>query len=56
MAHDVDEGAAMTTDMRSRRQAGLRTTGVRYEVLAFACTLSMITYIDGVCFGRPRRA
>lgn len=26
-------------------------TRVRYEVLAFACTLSMITYIDRVCFG-----
>ena len=41
----------MTTDMRSRRQAGLQPTGVRYEVLAFACALSMITYIDRVCFG-----
>lgn len=26
-------------------------TKVRYGVLAFACTLSMITYLDRVCFG-----
>ncbi|MCS6851933.1 MAG: MFS transporter [Gemmataceae bacterium] len=26
-------------------------TRVRYGVLAFACTLSMITYLDRVCFG-----
>lgn len=26
-------------------------TRVRYQVLAFACVLSMITYIDRVCFG-----
>lgn len=25
----------------------------RLEVLAFACTLSMITYLDRVCFGAP---
>jgi MFS family permease len=31
---------------------GLETpTRVRYGVLAFACTLSMITYLDRVCFG-----
>lgn len=28
-----------------------RETHVRYQVLAFACVLSMITYIDRVCFG-----
>lgn len=28
-----------------------RPTGVRYGVLGFACTLSMITYLDRVCFG-----
>ena len=26
-------------------------TNVRYGVLGFACTLSMITYLDRVCFG-----
>src|SRR5262249_23224814 len=26
-------------------------THVRYGVLAFACSLSMITYLDRVCFG-----
>ncbi|WZP00304.1 MFS transporter [Isosphaeraceae bacterium EP7] len=26
-------------------------TGVRYRVLGFACTLSMITYLDRACFG-----
>src|SRR5579884_3689092 len=26
-------------------------TRVRYGVLAFACSLSMITYLDRVCFG-----
>ena len=28
-----------------------RPTRVRYGVLAFACALSMITYLDRVCFG-----
>jgi ACS family glucarate transporter-like MFS transporter len=28
-----------------------RPTRVRYGVLGFACTLSMITYLDRVCFG-----
>ncbi len=28
-----------------------RATRVRYRVLAFACVLSMITYLDRVCFG-----
>src|SRR5262245_26149313 len=28
-----------------------RPTNVRYGVLAFACSLSMITYLDRVCFG-----
>src|SRR5437899_5757928 len=28
-----------------------RPTGVRYGVLGFACALSMITYLDRVCFG-----
>src|SRR5438874_1334461 len=28
-----------------------RPTRVRYGVLAFACVLSMITYLDRVCFG-----
>jgi MFS family permease len=31
--------------------AGERPTGVRYGVLGFACALSMITYLDRVCFG-----
>ncbi len=26
-------------------------TRVRYRVLGFACTLSMITYLDRACFG-----
>jgi MFS transporter, ACS family, glucarate transporter len=29
-----------------------RPTRVRYVVLAFACALSMITYLDRVCFGQ----
>src|SRR5262249_40112150 len=29
----------------------LRPTRVRYGVLGFACALSMITYLDRVCFG-----
>src|SRR5438067_12935922 len=28
-----------------------RPTNVRYGVLGFACVLSMITYLDRVCFG-----
>jgi MFS family permease len=28
-----------------------RPTGVRYGVLAFCCVLSMVTYLDRVCFG-----
>src|SRR5689334_23294411 len=28
-----------------------RPTNIRYGVLAFACSLSMITYLDRVCFG-----
>ena len=28
-----------------------RATRVRYGVLGFACALSMITYLDRVCFG-----
>src|SRR6516162_8180968 len=28
-----------------------RPTRVRYGVLAFACVLSMVTYLDRVCFG-----
>jgi MFS family permease len=28
-----------------------KPTGVRYGVLGFACALSMITYLDRVCFG-----
>jgi MFS family permease len=28
-----------------------KPTGVRYGVLGFACSLSMITYLDRVCFG-----
>lgn len=31
--------------------SGSHETRVRYQVLAFACVLSMITYIDRVCFG-----
>lgn len=30
---------------------GSETTYVRYRVLAFVCSLSMITYLDRVCFG-----
>jgi MFS family permease len=30
----------------------LRPTRVRYGVLAFVCVLSMITYLDRVCFGQ----
>src|SRR5262245_13467249 len=29
----------------------VRPTRVRYGVLGFACALSMITYLDRVCFG-----
>mgnify|MGYP003347626960 CR=1 FL=1 len=28
-----------------------RPTNVRYGVLGFACVLSMVTYLDRVCFG-----
>ena len=28
-----------------------KPTRVRYGVLGFACSLSMITYLDRVCFG-----
>src|SRR3954471_14583960 len=28
-----------------------RPTGVRYGVLGFCCALSMVTYLDRVCFG-----
>jgi len=28
-----------------------KPTNVRYGVLGFACALSMITYLDRVCFG-----
>src|SRR5262245_17434460 len=38
----------MTTPLPS---PGARPTRVRFGVLAFACTLSMITYLDRVCFG-----
>ena len=31
--------------------SGLQPTHVRYGVLGFACALSMITYLDRVCFG-----
>src|SRR4051794_33416746 len=31
--------------------AGQTPTRVRYGVLGFACSLSMITYLDRVCFG-----
>ena len=31
-------------------------TRVRYGVLGFACSLSMITYLDRVCFGTRRAA
>lgn len=41
----------MATEIGGERQPGARSTGVRYEVPAFACTLSMITDIDRVCFG-----
>lgn len=32
-------------------EAAPRPTNVRYGVLGFACSLSMITYLDRVCFG-----
>ena len=28
-----------------------KPTNVRYGVLGFACVLSMVTYLDRVCFG-----
>jgi MFS family permease len=31
--------------------SSIRATRIRYGVLAFACTLSMITYLDRVCMG-----
>lgn len=31
-------------------------TRVRYRVLAFVCTLSMVTYLDRVCFGNAAKA
>jgi ACS family glucarate transporter-like MFS transporter len=38
--------------MNHQLSTGLqRPTGVRYGVLGFACALSMITYLDRVCFG-----
>ena len=33
------------------REPAARETRIRYRVLAFACVLSMITYVDRVCFG-----
>jgi MFS family permease len=39
----------MNADLPSPGQAS--PTRVRYGVLGFACTLSMITYLDRVCFG-----
>src|SRR5438552_9875486 len=40
----------MTTDISSA-VALQKPTRVRYGVLALACSLSMITYLDRVCFG-----
>src|SRR5205823_14549693 len=40
----------MTTDVSSPA-ALQRPTRVRYGVLGLACSLSMITYLDRVCFG-----
>src|SRR5438876_4473387 len=38
--------------MNPERAVALETpTRVRYGVLGFACSLSMITYLDRVCFG-----
>src|SRR5262245_18801304 len=38
-------------DLSSSAVAVQRPTNVRFGVLAFACALSMITYLDRVCFG-----
>ena len=40
----------MNTALSSPAAVG-RPTRVRYGVLGFACSLSMITYLDRVCFG-----
>ena len=37
--------------MMTQSSASAQPTRVRYGVLAFACSLSMITYLDRVCFG-----
>ena len=41
----------MSSPNVSAPPAGLRPTRMRYGVLGFACSLSMITYLDRVCFG-----
>ena len=37
--------------MTSPEPQAARPSRVRFGVLGFACTLSMITYLDRVCFG-----
>ena len=37
--------------MSADKAASIEPTRVRYRVLAFVCGLSMITYLDRVCFG-----
>ena len=37
-------------------RAGLEPTRVRYQVLAWACALSMITYVDRVCISTAKDA
>src|SRR5262249_21189412 len=44
------ERMSVTTSPASKTQAA-PSTRVRYVVLGFACVLSMITYLDRVCFG-----
>ena len=45
----------MNSDL-SQLNAPQRRSSVRFVVLAFACTLSMITYLDRVCFGQVEGA
>jgi MFS transporter, ACS family, glucarate transporter len=42
--------------LRSASDDRLPPTNVRYGVLAFVCALSMVTYLDRVCFGNAAKA
>ncbi|MFO0881131.1 MAG: MFS transporter [Gemmataceae bacterium] len=46
-----DAAPAMLGERPTPSSTSAPPTGVRYGVLGFACVLSMITYLDRVCFG-----